>query len=37
LATVEACASVSDPLSQVEQDFADLAKVSIARLIGTVT
>ncbi|MGF0522823.1 hypothetical protein ACQEDT_15035 [Agrobacterium pusense] len=37
VATVEACASVTDPLSQVEQDFADLAKVSIARLIGTVT
>lgn len=37
VATVEARASVTDPLSQVEQDFADLAKVSIARLIGTVT
>lgn len=36
MATVEARASVTDPLSQVEQDFADLAKVSIARLIGTV-
>jgi hypothetical protein len=37
LATVEARASVTDPLSQVEQDFADSAKVSIAHLIGTVT
>lgn len=37
LARVEARARVTDPLSQVEQDFADLAKVSIARLIGTAT
>ncbi|MDQ0137578.1 hypothetical protein J2T08_005522 [Neorhizobium galegae] len=34
---VEARVSVTDQLSQVEQDFADLARVSIARLVGTIT
>lgn len=33
-ATVEARASASDPLSQVEQDFAESAKMSMKRLIG---
>lgn len=36
-ATVQARVSATDPLSQVEQDFADLTNVSIARLISTVT
>ncbi|WP_246638399.1 hypothetical protein [Rhizobium laguerreae] len=34
---VEARVSVTDQLSQVEQDFADLTRVSIARLVGTGT
>ncbi|KKX28800.1 hypothetical protein [Rhizobium sp. LC145] len=34
---VEARVSITDQLSQVEQDFADLARVSIARLVGTGT
>lgn len=33
-AAVEARVSVSDPLSQVEQDFAELVRMSIKRLIG---
>ncbi|MDX3929905.1 MAG: hypothetical protein QHC90_29465 [Shinella sp.] len=37
LATLEERFSTADPLSQVEQEFADLAKVSLARLIGKVT
>ncbi|WP_244600798.1 hypothetical protein [Agrobacterium sp. LAD9] len=37
LATIEERFSTADPLSQVEQEFADLAKVSLARLIGKVT
>ncbi|MBB4279577.1 hypothetical protein [Rhizobium mongolense] len=36
MATVKERFSTTDPLSQVEQEFADLAKVSLARLIGNV-
>ncbi|WFN87281.1 hypothetical protein [Agrobacterium pusense] len=36
-ASVKPRVSVTDPLSQVGQEFRDLAKVSLARLIGTAT